>query len=135
MNVWNIIILGKTGCGKSSFLNAIIKNFGTTDDRLLKTSDDTDGCTVDLEPVNIFYNHKHLCFYDSPGLDDGNENQNKNFINLLREEGKKPESRIRSILICINAQCPRFDAGIRDTIIEIMNVYPLKNFWEKYKSK
>ena len=129
MSKWNIIILGKTGCGKSSFLNAIIKNFGTANDKLLKTSDGTDGCTADLEPVNIFYKNKHLCFYDSPGLDDGNENQNTQFINLLREEGKNPGDRINSILICINAQNPRFDAGLKNTIIEIMNCYPLNNFW------
>lgn len=130
MSIWNIIVLGKTGSGKSSFLNAIIKSFGSSLEKLLETSDDTDGCTTDLEPVNIFYNNKHLCFYDTPGLDDGNEDQNNGFINLLRNEGRKTENRINCILICINAVNARFDGSLRDTLIEIMNCYPLDNFWE-----
>jgi len=130
MSIWNIIVLGKTGSGKSSFLNAIIKSFGSSLEKLLETSDDTDGCTTDLEPVNIFYNNKHLCFYDTPGLDDGNEDQNNGFINLLRNEGRKPENRINCILIWINAVNARFDGSLRDTLIEIMNCYPLDNFWE-----
>ena len=130
MSIWNIIVLGKTGSGKSSFLNAIIKSFGSPLERLLETSDETDGCTTDLEPVNIFHDNKHLCFYDTPGLDDGNEDQNDGFINLLRNEGKKTENRINCILICINAVNARFDGSLRDTLIEIMNCYPLDNFWE-----
>ena len=130
MSIWNIIVLGKTGSGKSSFLNATIKNFGSPFEKLHETSDETDGCTVDLEPANIFYDNKHLCFYDTPGLDDGNEKQNNGFIDLLRNEGKKPENRINCILICINAVNARFDGALRDTLIEVMNCYPLNNFWE-----
>lgn len=130
MSIWNIIVLGKTGSGKSSFLNAIIKNFGTSLEKILGTSDDTDGCTKDLEPVNIFYNNKHLCFYDTPGFDDGNEDQNNDFIKLLRNEGKNTENRINCILICINAVNARFDGSLRDAVIEIMNCYPLDNFFE-----
>lgn len=130
MSIWNIIVLGKTGSGKSSFLNAIIKNFGSPNEKLLETSEETDGCTQDLEPVNIFYENKHLCFYDTPGLDDGNERKNNDFTKLLRNEGKKPENRINCIIICISAMNARFDGGLRDTLIEIMNCYPLKNFWE-----
>ena len=129
MEACNIIVLGKTGCGKSSFLNAIIKNFDPNS-KLLDTSDGIEGCTKDIEPVNIFYNNNQLYFYDTPGLDDGNKSQNSYYINLLREEGKKPENRINSILICNNALSTRFNAVLRDTIIEIINCFPLKEFWE-----
>ena len=53
----NAIVLGETGTGKSTFLNSIIKNYGNQYNKLLITSDDTDGCTTDIEPVNIYYNN------------------------------------------------------------------------------
>ena len=126
----NAIVLGETGSGKSTFLNSIIKNYGNQYDRLLKTSDDTDECTTDIEPVNIFYNNIRFTFYDCPGLNDGNSENNKNYIKSLRDEGKDPKNRINCILLCINSQCPRFNQGIKEVIIEIMNCYPLKKFWE-----
>ena len=129
MSECNIVVLGKTGAGKSSFLNAIIKNFDPKN-KLLQTSDGAKGCTKDFEEVNIIYNGNRLCFFDTPGLDDGNKSQNSDFIKLLREEGKDPNKRINSILICNNAMAPRFDGGLRETIIEIINCFPLKEFWE-----
>ena len=48
----------------------------------------------------------------------------------MRDEGKDPNNRINCILLCINSQCPRFNQGIKEVIIEIMNCYPLKKFWE-----
>ena len=50
----NAIVLGETGTGKSTFLNSIIKNYGNQYNKLLITSDDTDGCTTDIEPGNIY---------------------------------------------------------------------------------
>ena len=64
----NAIVLGETGSGKSTFLNSIIKNYGNQYDRLLKTSDDTDECTTDIEPVNIFYIHFNIFFHHSKVL-------------------------------------------------------------------
>ena len=102
----NAIVLGETGTGKSTFLNSIIKNYGNQYNKLLITSDDTDGCTTDIEPVSIYYNNIRFCFYDCPGLNDGNSEDNKNNIKLLRDEGKVPNNRINCILLCINSQCP-----------------------------
>ena len=48
----------------------------------------------------------------------------------MRDKGKNSSNRINCILLCINSQNPRFNKDIKEVIIEIMNCYPLKNFWE-----
>lgn len=63
----NLLITGATGCGKSSTINAL---FGTEVAKV--------GCTPDPETMEIEkYNLNNLVLWDSPGLGDGKEADNR----------------------------------------------------------
>ena len=60
------VILGETGKGKSSFLNALFENYGKSLN--LKNSDGDNGFTKKIQPFNLdIENDKHIIF-DTPGL-------------------------------------------------------------------
>ena len=71
------VILGETGKGKSSFLNALFKNYGISLN--LKTSDWDDGCTKKIQPCNHDIENDKYIIFDTPGLND----------NTLDEQTKK----------------------------------------------
>lgn len=124
------VIIGEAGNGKSSFLNAIIKIYGSNH-KLLPTSDEGEGCTKNITPITIFVDEKKgYQFYDTPGMNDGNKQLNEKIRNDLRKEAADANNRISCILFCTNATICRITQSLKDIIIESMNLYPLKSFWK-----
>jgi predicted GTPase len=60
------VILGETGKGKDSFLNALFKNNGKSMN--LKTSYGNDGFTKKIQPCNLDIENNKYIIFDTPGL-------------------------------------------------------------------
>lgn len=105
----NIMITGATGCGKSSTINALF------DTEVAKV-----GIGVDPETMDITkYELNNLTLWDSPGLGDGKEADNrhaKNIINKLVETDNQGNALIDLVLVIL-------DGGSRDlgTSYELIN--------------
>lgn len=75
----NIMITGATGCGKSSTINALF------DMEIAKV-----GVGVDPETMNITkYELDNLILWDSPGLGDGKEADNRHARNIIKKLQEK----------------------------------------------
>ncbi|MGL5983217.1 MAG: GTPase family protein, partial [Cetobacterium sp.] len=96
----NIMITGATGVGKSSTINALFEV------EVAKV-----GTSVDPETMNITkYELDNLILWDTPGLGDGKEADNrhaKNIINKLAEVDSEGNALIDLVLVIL-------DAGSRD---------------------
>ncbi|PUU73234.1 P-loop containing nucleoside triphosphate hydrolase protein [Tuber borchii] len=60
-----IAVMGKTGTGKTSFVNAITEKGLTVGHGL-------DSCTQDIQTANTTINGREVCLVDTPGFDDTN---------------------------------------------------------------
>lgn len=111
----NIMITGATGCGKSSTINAM---FDTEVARV--------GVGVDPETMEIEkYELDNLVLWDTPGLGDGKEADNrhaKNIIKKLLEVDKNGNALIDLVLVIL-------DGGTRDlgTSYELINSVIIPN--------
>ncbi len=118
----NIMITGATGCGKSSTINAL---FGTEKAKV--------GVGVDPETMEIEkYDLENLVLWDSPGLGDGKEADNrhaKNIIKKLNERDADGNLLIDLVLVIL-------DGGSRDlgTSYELINSVIIPNLGDD-KSK
>lgn len=122
-NKINIMITGATGCGKSSTINALF------DTEVAKV-----GVGVDPETMDITrYELNNLILWDSPGLGDGKEADNrhaKNIINKLAECDKDGKALIDLVLVIL-------DGSTRDlgTSYELINQIIIPNLGENKKNR
>ena len=111
----NLMITGATGCGKSSTINALF------DAEVAKV-----GIGVDPETMEITkYEWNNLILWDSPGLGDGKEADNrhaKNIIKKLNEKDKNGNLLIDLVLVIL-------DGSTRDlgTSYELINQVIIPN--------
>lgn len=111
----NLMITGATGCGKSSTINAL---FNTEVAKV--------GVGVDPETMEITkYELDNLILWDSPGLGDGKEADNrhaKNIIKKLNEKDEKGNFLIDLVLVIL-------DGSTRDlgTSYELINQVIIPN--------
>ena len=114
----NILITGATGSGKSSTINAL---FNTEKAKV--------GQGVDPETMDIVkYELDNIVLYDSPGLGDGKEADNrhaKNIINKLYEEDSDGNLLIDLVLVIL-------DGSTRDlgTSFDLINNVIIPNLGE-----
>ena len=114
----NIMITGATGCGKSSTINAL---FNTEVAKV--------GVGVDPETMDITrYDLDNLVLWDSPGLGDGKEADNrhaKNIIKKLNERDENGNLLIDLVLVIL-------DGSTRDlgTSYELINSVIIPNLGE-----
>lgn len=105
----NIMITGATGCGKSSTINAMF------DTEVAKVGVGVDPETMEIEKYEL----DNLVLWDTPGLGDGKEADNrhaKNIIKKLSEVDKNGKALIDLVLVVL-------DGGTRDlgTSYELIN--------------
>ena len=96
----NIMITGATGCGKSSTINAMF------DTEVAKVGVGVDPETMEIEKYEL----DNLILWDTPGLGDGKEADNrhaKNIIKKLSEVDENGEALIDLVLVIL-------DGGTRD---------------------
>lgn len=114
----NLMITGATGCGKSSTINAL---FNAEKAKV--------GVGVDPETMDIQkYELDNLVLWDSPGLGDGKEADNrhaKNIINKLNERDENGNLLIDLVLVIL-------DGSTRDlgTSYELINSVIIPNLGE-----
>lgn len=114
----NLMITGATGCGKSSTINAL---FNAEKAKV--------GVGVDPETMDIQkYELDNLVLWDTPGLGDGKEADNrhaKNIIKKLNEVDENGELLIDLVLVIL-------DASTRDlgTSYELINSVIIPNLGE-----
>lgn len=114
----NLMITGATGCGKSSTINAL---FGEERAKV--------GIGVDPETMEIErYDLGNLILWDSPGLGDGKEADNrhaKNIINKLLEKDSEGNLLIDMVLVIL-------DGSSRDlgTSYQLINEVIIPNLGE-----
>ena len=124
------VIVGEVGKGKSSFINAVLK-CGESSEELCKTSSDGQRCTPNIDMKQIRKGDDKFFFIDTPGLNDGVEDD-KNKEILRKEVSGEIEqtSRIKCILIVLTVTDYRLTASLKECIKEFMYCFPLSNFWE-----
>ena len=111
----NIMITGATGCGKSSTINAMF------DTEVAKVGVGVDPETMEIEKYEL----DNLVLWDTPGLGDGKEADNrhaKNIIKKLSEVDENGEALIDLVLVIL-------DGGTRDlgTSYELINSVIIPN--------
>lgn len=111
----NIMITGATGCGKSSTINALF------DTEVAKVGVGVDPETMDIEKYEL----DHLVLWDTPGLGDGKEADNRHARNIIRklsEVDKNGKALIDLVLVIL-------DGSTRDlgTSYELINQVIIPN--------
>lgn len=111
----NIMITGATGCGKSSTINALF------DMQVAKVGVGVDPETMDIQKYEL----DNLILWDTPGLGDGKEADNRharNIIDKLTEVDKNGDALIDIILVIL-------DGSTRDlgTSFELINSVIIPN--------
>lgn len=119
----NIMVTGATGCGKSSTINAMF------DTEVAKVGVGVDPETMEIEKYEL----DNLILWDTPGLGDGKEADNKhakNIIKKLAEVDDKGNALIDLVLVIL-------DGGSRDlgTSYELINSVIIPNLGEEKENR
>ena len=119
----NIMITGATGCGKSSTINALF------DTEVAKVGVGVDPETMEIEKYTL----DNLVLWDTPGLGDGKEADNrhaKNIIKKLSELDSDGTALIDLVLVIL-------DGGTRDlgTSYELINNVIIPNLGKDKESR
>ena len=115
------VLLGKTGDGKSTFINSI------TQKNECKMGEDAKSCTQEISHVESNKNGKNFYFVDTPGLDDG-EGDDKNIAKLGNLKQSYP--RINTFIICIKFNDIRLSNSLKNALMKFMEIFPTEKFWE-----
>jgi len=115
-----ILLLGETGRGKSTFINQI------TGKNECIEGDTAEAVTTKPKAVPLNYEGYNYYFIDTPGLNDkkGDINNIK-FIDQLRDV-----PRITCFIIVLNFNDIRITKSIQQSLIQFMNIFPAKSFWD-----
>lgn len=116
-----IVLLGKTGVGKSTFINCI-----TNTDKC-KIGKGHKSCTKEIQQADIMKNGINYYFVDTPGLDD-NSGDKKNIDQLNSIKQKCPK--INAFIICVDFHDCRLYQSLVETIKKFIEIFPCPNFWE-----
>ena len=118
MTTINVVVVGKTGSGKSTLINHVFRE---------KMADTGTGMPVTQEIKKIEKAGFPLRIYDTPGLELGGDNSIENLIEDIQgliEDGiqsQDPNQAIHCIWYCINVQSSRIEPTEMEFIKNLVN--------------
>lgn len=114
-------IIGLTGHGKSTFLNAIS---GTES---CKVSSKGKSETQVIQLVSFVRNNHRFNAIDTPGLDDSDDDKKK--VSIIKEV-LKGHPKIKKLILIKKLTDVRLSGSMQNAIIAFMEAFPKKNFWD-----
>ena len=118
-NIFNCLLVGETGTGKSSF-----GNFALGIEDAFEVSEDAESCTKDtIRKISLI--DPEISIVDTPGLQDSKGSDKIHYEKMLKII--KQMEHLHYILIVLNYTSPRFTSSIQFMIKFLCNVFP-KNF-------
>ena len=118
-NIFNCLLVGETGTGKSSF-----GNFALGIEDAFEVSEDAELCTKDtIRKISLI--DPEISIVDTPGLQDSKGSDKIHYEKMLKII--KQMEHLHYILIVLNYTSPRFTSSIQFMIKFLCNVFP-KNF-------
>lgn len=117
----NIIVLGETGNGKSSFCNCVLHT------PAFRVSDDIYSETKETKGSYGINDSKGIFMIDTPGLQDSQGTDKKHLIQLI--DYVKKQTHLQAVLIIFNFHQPRFPFNIKTMIKLLCNAFPQTDFW------
>ena len=124
MNTDNcFLLLGRTGVGKSTLTKIL------SEDQSIVIGDSLKSQTQETNCYNCEIDNFKYCLIDTPGYDDSNGNDQKNYGDIKKFLTSN-NHKIKGIVLLFSFQDPRFGESHLKGLEKIVNLIPLKNFWE-----
>jgi len=123
-----IILLGKTGHGKSTFCNLLSDSF----EFKVAAETDVNSCTKEIKKkeYDIKEENIKLVIIDTPGFSDSDGDDPNIIKDIKNYLLKKDLPRINSIIVIISIQEPKLDQSIQLFLGAMCQVFPLPKLWE-----
>ena len=120
-NKYSVLVLGETGVGKSSFVNAITKS------QKMEVGHDGKAQTTCYDVMDNKYKGNTYIFIDTPGLNDAKGDE-KNIKQLKDAAVEYPD--FRCILLLMKFQDVRLSDSMVKILENYMTCFPLREFWK-----
>lgn len=106
----NVLLIGGTGAGKSSTINALFQDYGKGLKNQAKVGQTSNPQTMDVKPHEL----DNLVIWDTPGLGDSTEKDQihqRNIIEILKKEDLNGQPLIDLIFLVLDASSRDFSSA------------------------